>query len=83
METTPLTLNTEDLKSKATEVGNSVKAYAVSIANGNASIRVVALAGGIALVFDSIHPSSTIYLRLILSKPSSTFTLSLLEHPPL
>lgn len=54
-ETSPLNAeNIEKVKVKATEAGKNVVAYAVSVANGNASIRVMALAGGAAMVFDSI-----------------------------
>lgn len=55
-ETSPLVSpETVDLaKEKATEAGKKVLAYAGSVANGNASIRVMALACGIALLIDSV-----------------------------
>lgn len=46
--------NIEVAKKKAEEVGKKAVAYARSIANGNASIRVAALLGGVLLCADSI-----------------------------
>jgi COPI associated protein. len=46
--------NIEAAKKKAEEVGKKAVAYARSIANGNASIRVAALLGGVLLCADSI-----------------------------
>jgi len=54
-ETSPL--NAEQIgfaKEKAKEVGTKALAYARTVANGNASIRVMALIGGFALVVDSL-----------------------------
>lgn len=54
-ETSPLNAENIDFaKDKATEAGKKVIAYARSVANGNASIRAMALAGGIALIIDSV-----------------------------
>ena len=76
-ETSPLNAeNIEKVKVKATEAGKNVVAYAVSIANGNASIRVMALAGGAAMVFDSIGNFFTNLFRLNSFRPSLLFMRS-------
>jgi hypothetical protein len=54
-ETSPLNAeNIEAAKKKAEAVGKKAVAYARSIANGNASIRVAALIGGVLLCVDCI-----------------------------
>jgi len=56
-ETSPL--NAEHAKEKAKEVGTKALAYAKTVANGNGSIRVMALIGGSALVVDSVSSYTT------------------------
>eukprot|EP00979_Chaetoceros_neogracilis_P009254 scaffold2098_cov270-Chaetoceros_neogracile.AAC.34 len=53
-ETSPLHAKLEAAQNKADEAGKAISAYARSFANGNFSIRMLALVGGVLLCLDSL-----------------------------
>jgi hypothetical protein len=53
-ETSPLNAKLEAAQNKADEAGKAISAYARSFANGNFSIRMLALVGGVLLCLDSL-----------------------------